>query len=275
MSDGHDSDRQRQHTRSRLVAMLAAAALLAAAVPAAAETLLSEDFETVSPGDLADRLGEDEHVAMAAAAGPEGSTAIEVSYEGYERGSQRVLANLALEQRTVDATLSYDVRFCPGFQFVKGGKLHGLAPDDPVTGGNEVDPETWSARVVFGRGGKLGVYVYSQGMDQRYGDSYYADDPVPLEPGRFYSVSLHVRLNDPGELNGRFELYVDGERTVARDGIAYRGAFTPPTEISTFLFSAFHGGSGESWAPRTPGGDYAVECAVFDNFEVSDGLAVR
>jgi hypothetical protein len=40
--------------------------------------------------------------------------------------------------------------FDQDWQWVLGGKLHGLGPEQPITGGNERLPTGWSARVTFG-----------------------------------------------------------------------------------------------------------------------------
>jgi hypothetical protein len=42
-----------------------------------------------------------------------------------------------------------------------------------------------------------------------------------------------------------------------------------------FIFETFHGGSSERWAPTNPDGSFATVHALFDNFEVYEGLNIR
>ena len=44
--------------------------------------------------------------------------------------------------------------------------------------------------------------------------------------GRWICVEAHVRLNDPGQSNGGFELWVDGNHEAARTGLNWVGAFS-------------------------------------------------
>jgi hypothetical protein len=166
-------------------------------------------------------------------------------------------------------TLSFQVRFCEGFDFARGGKLHGLGPWDPVTGGNSVDALGWSARLMWRTGGQLATYVYHQEQAGRFGDG----KTVPgfrFEPGRFHQVEMRVQLNDPPEAaNGWVRVTVDGSQAVTHDGLRFRAAEGDRGRVNSLLFSTFHGGSRPDWAPRHADGSFKTDCAAFDDFVIS------
>lgn len=84
--------------------------------------------------ELVKQLLSHRHISLAKGGGPDGTDAIRVAYVGSEQGSERVIVRVPLGFATEVATLSFDVRFDRDFQWVKGGKLHGLGPKRPVTG---------------------------------------------------------------------------------------------------------------------------------------------
>ncbi|HEY5039276.1 MAG TPA: hypothetical protein VIJ93_09420, partial [bacterium] len=64
----------------------------------------------------------------------------------------------------------YYVRFDPGFDFVKGGKLPGLAGGKGNTGGHKANgTDGWSARVMWRSDGKIVQYVYHPDQVGDYG----------------------------------------------------------------------------------------------------------
>ncbi len=208
-------------------------------------------------------------VSPSADGGVGGSGAIRVSYQGYERGSRRVQVRLPIPQPAKSYQLSFAVRFCDGFDFAKGGKLHGLGPKHPVTGGNPVSPHGWSARLMFREGGGLKTYVYHQDMPGPYGQSQVARG-FRFVPGRFYNISMRVTLNDPATArNGSVEVLVDGVPLIRHDGLRLRASEGPDGMIQTVLFSTFHGGNSAEWAPRNTGtGTFKEDCAYFDDWAV-------
>lgn len=253
----------------RLLAAALVGGLLAWCGGEPAEPEFREDFE--SPR----HAFRHELAVVEPGAGPDGSAALRVAYEGYERGSRRVVRRVPLGVRGTEFTLSYDVRFAEDFQFVRGGKLHGLGPDRPVTGGNPRRPDGWSARVNFGPEGAIRTYIYEQDGESQWGVGRGGGD-FRFEPGRWHAVSMHLRLNDPPEeANGSVRIFVDGALVVDHDGLRIRGTDAPAALCSALLFSTFHGGSSPVWAPVDEEGAYTVVHAWFDNFEVRPGAAVR
>ena len=173
-------------------------------------------------------------------------------------------------------SLNYDVRFEPDFRFVLGGKLLGLGPTRHIAGGRPLAPTGWSARVTFKEEGAARLYTYHQDQPGQYGDRGEVLNPFTFTRGRYYAVSLHVRVNDPPQAaNGFSRLYVDGVLVERHEGLRLRGTGGDETLINKFMFSSFHGGHMPEWAPRDADGNYATVHATFDNIAVYAGERVR
>ena len=238
------------------------------------QPLLFLDFELPS-SPIEKVLLRKSQISISGGSGVGGGNAIRVDYIGIERGSERVVAAIPLRKKSNEMSLCYDVLFPGGFKFVKGGKLHGLGPEKPVTGGKPRFAAGWSARVGFRPKGGISTYIYDQEEKKKYGTTKSASTFV-FKPGRYHAVSLHVKLNaTAGENNGFVHLYVDGKPVVKSEKLKMRSSFETDSLIATFLFSTFHGGSSIEYAPRTPGGSLARESAYFDNICVYDGKHVR
>lgn len=242
----------------------------------APKPVLSMDFESVTAGSPVDRLLQHEKLTLAPGDGMGGSAGLRAEYVGYDRGSERIARALSLPEPGLEFSLNYDVCFEPGFQFVKGGKLLGLGPEKRITGGRPIVPEGWSARVTFKDGGTIKLYTYHQDMKGQYGDRGEIVQPFQFEKGRYYSVSLHVRVNNPPESpNGFSRLYVDGKLIERHENLRLRGTGGENTLINDFLFSSFHGGHRPANAPRDADGNYTTVYATFDNISVYEGEHIR
>jgi hypothetical protein len=209
---------------------------------------------------------QDRHIRLEKGMGVNGSDAIRVDYVGNDQGSERVLVNYRLPQKSLEYTLKFDVNFCPGFDFAKGGKLHGLGPERPVAGGGRLDASQWSARLMFQDDGGLQTYLYHQDMRGKYGEALSAKG-FRFQPGKYYSIVYKLGLNSPPERsNGYVRVYVDGKEVIRQEGLRFRASASPDSLISTLMFNTFHGGHNPDWAPRNADGSYAVDCAYYDNF---------
>lgn len=237
----------------------------------ASSTLLHESFDGPTSA-LASKLLRHELITLADNAGPDGSDAIRVRYVGFERGSKRVVVRYPLATIVTHATLSYDVCFENDFQWVRGGKLHGLGPAVPVTGGKPRHPEKWSARVTFKKDGHCATYLYDQHPDKTYGIGETSAVPV-FRKGKWHRVTIEVKLNDPGVANGYARVFVDDRVMVFSRNVKFRGDGGLNTAIQQFLFSTFHGGSSPGHAPVDAAGNPTVVHALFDNFRVTGGIA--
>lgn len=236
--------------------------------------VVDESFDPPTLTDFGAALLANRHITLAEGEGVAGGRAIRVEYRGNARGTERVIVNYPLPG-AVRYTLSFDVKFCPGFDFRKGGKLHGLGPASPVAGGNPVTAERWSARAMFRRQGGLQSYLYSQDMSGRYGDALVARG-FRFETDRYYAISFQVELNQPASAaNGFVRIYVDGAEVIHRRNIRFRSRDSAQSHIRTLMFNTFHGGHTPDWAPRNADGSYAVECAYFDNFSATPALMIK
>lgn len=236
--------------------------------------LFEEDFEYSGKNALLKQVNSSKLMEVVKGEGVNASKALKVAYEGYDQGSRRLIAKVPLGQALPEATLSYDVKFDSGFLFVKGGKLHGLGPEKPITGGKPMQPGGWSARATFKAQGGFSSYVYCQNKKGKYGQIVKADG-FSFQKARYHAVSLHVKVNDPGQANGFMHIYVDGHPVVQHDGIEYRAAGGDGTMITQFLFSTFHGGHTPPYSPKDKDGNYITVHAFFDNFAIYSGKRVR
>lgn len=196
---------------------------------------------------------------------------VRVDYVGNEQGSGRIVFRCPLPHPGLEYTLSYDVRFGKDFQFVRGGKLHGLGPEHVMSGGGGTAADGWSARVVFHKEGGIGTYVYNQAQEGKYGMADWADG-FRFVPDQYHRVTLHVLINSAPDLSdGSVRLYVDGKKLIERIGIRYRGVGGDQALITSVLFSTFHGGGDPTWSPKDSQGHFTTVHADFDNFEVHAG----
>ncbi|BDS07851.1 hypothetical protein NT6N_28910 [Oceaniferula spumae] len=245
--------------------------LTVGAAPCAEPILLTESFNSPTKSGLAEQLLQHKHVALAKSAGPDGSDAIRVTYVPYPRGSERVVSRFPLGRKVTRATLSFDVCFDRDFDFRKGGKLHGLGPQKPVTGGNPRSPERWSARLMFEDKGHARTYIYDQNPKAKYGIGNKTRGAV-FSKGVWHRVDLQVALNTSGNSNGFVLLVIDGKKVASSDHLNLRGKDSQRTLIQTFLFSTFHGGHDPSRSPRDAKEKPVKVHALFDNISVSEGL---
>lgn len=233
------------------------------------EVLFEETFEGGN-GRLAKRLIGKKQVTFAPGKGPDGSDAIKVAYIGTGKGSDRIVMGEDLSKAVQAATLSFDVMFDEDFQWVKGGKLHGLGPKKPVTGGAPRRPDGWSARMMFKEDGRLTYYVYDQ--DGRKKPGHAENRPrKAFKAGKWHNVVCKVIVNDAGEKNGKVEVFVDGRSISRMTKIELRGENSPETLITHFIFATFHGGGSPDWAPKDSSGKYTTVYAYYDNFKVVEG----
>ncbi len=180
--------------------------------------------------------------------------------DGEDGGMQ---AYLLLPDGPVDELdLTYQVRFPPGFDFVKGGKLPGLYGGS-VTGGQDIPDGTdgFSTRYMWRKDGDGEVYAYLP-TSEKTGTSI-GRGCWSFPTGRWTAMHQRVRLNTPGRADGEVRVWQDGRQVLARSGLTFRT--TDELQIDGLFFSTFFGGGDTSWA--SPVDQYAD----FAAFAVSDG----
>ncbi|MFG6157239.1 polysaccharide lyase [Halomonas sp. 1390] len=155
------------------------------------------------------------------------------------------------------ACLTYRVRFEPGFDFVKGGKLPGLFGGEAPSGGEEVNGETgFSMRFMWRQAGQGELYEYVASKDEEYGASV-GRGLWSFPTGEWVTVEQELVLNTPGEENGLARVWINGVPVLEQGNIVYRT--TNEVTIDGLMFSTFFGGHGKEWrTPRDQHADFAA-----------------
>ena len=155
-----------------------------------------------------------------------------------------------------DVTLSYDVRFPVGFQWVKGGKLPGVyGGKTPFSGGSH-NAYGWSMRLMWRENGTAEVYGYISNSTG-YGDDWPGGGLAFQADGQWHHLAQHVHLNAPGKADGFVTLSYDGTIYINKTGLAITTTNTP---VSGLYFSSFYGGHDTSWSPSV---DMYIDFANF------------
>jgi hypothetical protein len=145
------------------------------------------------------------------------------------------------------ATLRYRLRFAPGFEFVRGGKLPGLFGGSGNSGGRiPTGSDGFSLRLMWREQGRGEVYAYLP--DSRVHGSSLLAGALRFEPGRWHEVVQAVALNSPGRADGRLALWQDGRPAGALSDLTFRA--TDSLRLDGIFFEVFHGGNDDSWAPQ-------------------------
>ncbi len=180
-----------------------------------------------------------------------------------------------------EATLSYRVRFGTGFDFVRGGKLPGLAGGTAPTGSTQATGfNGWSGRLMWrtdfdgvsGQPQQLtsGGITYAKHTDSGFaGDGRQEDRNFFFNPDgsqtefvsdQWYQITQRIVMNTPGEFDGIQQIWVDGVLVINEQNIRYR--LDDSFAIDQLYFSTFYGGNGD-WRTSKD------EEAFFDDFVVT------
>ena len=147
--------------------------------------------------------------------------------------------------------LYYGYRFKLGddFEFIKGGKLPGIAGGKGNAGGQiPTGKDGWSVRMMWDGKGRLVQYVYHPDQEGQYGDVLYFDVVGEIERGVWHTVQTLVELNTPGKYDGKIVTWLDGKKVLTKENMRFRDV--SKLKISRFQFASFFGGYGKDWAPR-------------------------
>lgn len=197
------------------------------------------------------------------------SQALRVRYPkgavGPAAGGAQWLCPLAARYEAL--TLSYELCFADGFDFVLGGKLPGLAGGEANTGGDRPNGrDGFSARMMWRAGGAVVQYVYHPDQLGVWGDDlpWDAGHARVFRPGVWHSVRHEIVLNTPGERNGVVRGFFDGELALERTDLRFRDV--SDLALDHFYFSTFFGGNSAEWGPTRD------EHVDFANFRVTTGV---
>jgi len=160
--------------------------------------------------------------------------------------------------------VSYWVKFQEGFDFVRGGKIPGLAGGTMNTGGKKPNGlDGWSGRMMWRPIGEAVQYVYFPDQKNITGKDFPWDvnSQKSFIPGKWHKVETRIKMNTPGIRNGVIQSWFDGELAVDEQSIRFRDVDT--FAIDYFLFSTFFGGGDDTWATTKE------EYTYFDNIIVS------
>lgn len=226
--------------------------------------------------------GRVEIVGASQAFGGTGS-ALAVSYPAGEDGTKGTGAQwqLDFDNSYEEVYLSYRVKFESGFDFVRGGKLPGLAGGTSPTGNTQADGTNgWTGRMMW-RTDFRGVSGQPQQLTSdaisyaKYTDSgfdetgrdedreYWVEeggDRTLIESGVWYEIVQRVKMNDAGQRNGILQIWIDGRLVHDQQDVLFRTANT--FSIDQMYFSTFFGGN-EDWRTSKD------EIAYFDDFKIS------
>lgn len=141
--------------------------------------------------------------------------------------------------------LTYDVKFKYGFDFVKGGKLPGLAGGTANTGGKIPNGyDGFSARFLWLGGGGGAVYAYLP-TSKVWGTAL-GPYKWKFKPDQWHTLTQKIVLNDVGKSNGVLKVWFDNVLVHQENDILYRRS--DKVKIDSFLFSSFFGGNSPDFA---------------------------
>lgn len=210
------------------------------------------------------------------------TTSLAVLYPAGGYGTKRGGAQwiLDLPESYSQVRLRYRVKFGEGFDFVRGGKLPGLAGGTAPTGSAPADGYNgWAARIMWrtdyrGTPGEvpqntanLVQYVKhptsGYNNDGRNEDNLYYErrgDRIKIESGRWYLITQLVKMNSVGRTNGRIKAWIDGKEVLDQRNLEFR--YTNGLGIDKFYFTTFFGGGSSVWGPSKD------EVIYFDDIDI-------
>jgi hypothetical protein len=141
-------------------------------------------------------------------------------------------------------TLEYQVKFDSGFQWVKGGKLPGLAGGTAPTGGNPpTDGKGFSARFMWRQNGLLVAYLYYIDQNGQYGEDVSTGFYLPIN--EWVNIKQYIQMNTGSNTNGKLQVWVNGVEKINKT-IRW---MTSGHQVNKLYFDTFFGGNDASWAP--------------------------
>lgn len=132
----------------------------------------------------------------------------------------------------------------PGLAGLYSSSARGCIPSTEASPG-------WSARTLFEATGtdgagpgkvRLGTYLYHLGQEGDCGDQIHWD-PGIIQQDRWYCIEGHVRMNAPGQADGRVDAWVDGTPALQWPGIEFRRVGEEDVGVRHLWANIYFGGS--------------------------------
>ncbi len=188
-----------------------------------------------------------------------------ISYPKNNYGIQNTGAQwkLSFNHSYNEAYISYSIKFSENFDFVKGGKLPGLAGGSAPSGGNaSTGTNGWSGRIMWRSDGRIVQYMYYPDMSGTYGEDFPwdIDKEHYFKPNIWYKIKNHFVMNTPGKNDGVIQAWLDDVLVLDRHDIRFRDVDS--FGIDLFYFSTFFGGNNQTWATSKD------ETILFDDFKI-------
>ncbi len=231
----------------------------------AASPVWSEDFDSLTPGsNWQGRSG----LTIMKDGGVDNSQCLRVEYDIREGPTGTTVKQFRQPvPPALEYTLQYDLYFEYNWSNSYGGKFHGFAPVNHVTGCRPVEDHTWSARMVL-RNREPFLYLYDQNKTGRCGRRIGGSD-FRMEKGRWYSVSYYLRVNSSAnKSDGAAQIYIDGELMSSASNMQFHARDGDDTKINNFFFSTF-------LVRNSTGNVVSRQYMRYDNFAVMPGKAIR
>lgn len=162
-----------------------------------------------------------------------------------DKGRQRGAGFDTRTLHTEHAVLEYQLRFRPGFDPVKGGKLPGLMGGDSPSGHKSAHTG-FTARMMWRREAEGELYLYYPDMSQSHGDSIGRGNFIFDTSGGWHTVRQEVKLNDVGQSNGFIRVWYDGDPVIEATDLRLRTRDS--VLIEGMMHTVFFGGGDRSWA---------------------------
>lgn len=231
----------------------------------AQKSVLSENFNSMGVGSKWYGIP---HTKVLQNGGVGGSRCLEVEYIQTNNGGSERLGKKVNIPSAKEYTLSYDIYFDNDWTISTGGKYHGLVPDNTTSGCKPIEKDGWSVKAVFDNR-KPYLYTYHQAKSASCGDKSNSNAAFQLSKGKWYALSIHVKMNSAdNKKDGFAKLYIDGKAVATQSAREWRSTINSKTQITKFYFSTFLGASPSSGVR----GKHHVR---FDNFDIFPGGVIR
>ncbi len=158
---------------------------------------------------------------------------------------------IPFKRASASTSLKFMVYVPRNFDFVKGGKLPGLAGGKGNSGGAiPTGYDGWSVRFMFKEHGNLCAYLYYPDMSERFGEKRFLEsngDLLRLKRGGWNELLLSVELNSIDKNDGKVTCALNGTVGLELNSITFRK--DERLKADYFMFSCFMGGGDSSYAP--------------------------